>query len=678
MVRPLLPKEEGGTSPSLESLLPSPIRVAKRRCVSSACIPCRKRKSKCDGIAPACSTCTAVYQTPCQYDIDGDHRRKGALKRDIEQLKEKNDSLGNIIANIRSAPESQLEDIIRHIRSNGSMGEIAKTIKENGPLPDPVTIPMERDLSTIMAKLRKGDDDVEMGSGSASPPVLNDGVRRTKKDWTRVTSDRRFVSDIMSNYFTWSHPVYPLFSKACLLSDMYRNRCKYCSSLLINAILSIGCHYSNRREAYEDPKDPTTAGGHFFKEAKILLDELEKPCITAVQALALLSVREAGRGRDSQGWMYSGRAFRMALDLGMHLTPPPGKVSVTELEVRKITFWGLFALDKVWSMHFGRVPELSPSIIDLGVPNPIGEFEAEVWRPYPPNLDDPTEPSKIYSIAAKFVDISVVLGEILQAFYLPKERMTSKRLVDIYMRLKQVQRQLLGYSPSEKSQASILVLHMFYHATVLMLFRPFMNTPVPSLGDTTRNLCLAAATEIISLVSVYRNIYTLRRISMLVPNLILSACTIFILGLPDKLQQAKLDQGILDLREIGNCWPVCHQNLQIIQDLSKKWNVSLPEGTKQAMCMVVTVQPSRTSRSPPGFKPSAAMPWSDPSIQQAFDEYTKEENSQSPGQSMSAIDYLGCQTQEWNPLNPDEFIRDCIMEFPAGSSGSSGSGEWSV
>jgi hypothetical protein len=35
----------------------------KRRCVSTACIACRRRKSKCDGNTPSCAACASVYGT---------------------------------------------------------------------------------------------------------------------------------------------------------------------------------------------------------------------------------------------------------------------------------------------------------------------------------------------------------------------------------------------------------------------------------------------------------------------------------------------------------------------------------------------------------------------------------------------------------------------------------------
>lgn len=154
-------------------------------------------------------------------------------------------------------------------------------------------------------------------------------------------------------YFTWYHPIYVLLSKSCFISDMTRERIKYCSPLLVNAMFAISSHFSGRLSARADPADPSTVGDHFFTEAKqLLLTEEMHPSITLVQALMMMSLREVGCGRDSTGWMYIGRAVHAALDLGLHL-PVTGtgddaqnRFTPTETEVRKITFWGLFFVDK--------------------------------------------------------------------------------------------------------------------------------------------------------------------------------------------------------------------------------------------------------------------------------------------------------------------------------------------
>ena len=145
-----------------------------------------------------------------------------------------------------------------------------------------------------------------------------------------------------------------------------------CSSDL-NAMLALGCHFTAWRRARADPDNSATAGDHFFQasrlvvcafsrqllthrqEAKRLImehDEHEKPRLTTVQALALMSVREAGCGREAKGWVYSGMSFRMACDLGLNLDSGTlsgsrdSSLNGEEVDARRITFWGCFLFDK--------------------------------------------------------------------------------------------------------------------------------------------------------------------------------------------------------------------------------------------------------------------------------------------------------------------------------------------
>jgi hypothetical protein len=87
------------------------------------------------------------------------------------------------------------------------------------------------------------------------------------------------------------------------------------------------------------------------QEAKRLImvnEEFEKPKLANVQALALMSVREAGCGRESRGWVYSGMSFRMACDLGLNLQidSAGSGLDADEMDARRITFWGCFLFDK--------------------------------------------------------------------------------------------------------------------------------------------------------------------------------------------------------------------------------------------------------------------------------------------------------------------------------------------
>lgn len=180
----------------------------------------------------------------------------------------------------------------------------------------------------------------------------NDQIQAVSR-WTQVTDVDSLISHLMTMYFTWHYPFFTILSKDLFYRDYIRGvPSSYCSALLVNAILALGCHFSSWPGAFDDPKDLATAGNHFFKEAKRLVlenDEHENAKLCTVQAFALMSVREAGCGREGKGWVYSGLSFRMAFDLGLNLDSKSlGAHSLgdEEIDARRITFWGCYLIDK--------------------------------------------------------------------------------------------------------------------------------------------------------------------------------------------------------------------------------------------------------------------------------------------------------------------------------------------
>ena len=133
-----------------------------------------------------------------------------------------------------------------------------------------------------------------------------------------------------------------MFSRDHFLHDFRSGQTGHCSRILANAIAAFACSYSDRLAALADPYDPSTAGDQFFAEAKRLLDLDEKPSLTMVQALGIMSFRETSHGRDSNGYQYTGRCLRVALEMGLHLSVMSSSLSPQEYEARKITFWGVF------------------------------------------------------------------------------------------------------------------------------------------------------------------------------------------------------------------------------------------------------------------------------------------------------------------------------------------------
>ena len=266
-------------------------------------------------------------------------------------MKGQNDALGIIVASIRSSTDAEVAEIVQQIRADEDLDSIAESLKKNVTLLERSGAKSaEGELSNMIGRPSMDELGVVKHYGHTSNlSLVSDGERapmylQTSEVWTTVTADAELVDHLLNMYFCWAHPYYVVFSKELFLDDMANGRSKYCSPLMVNALLSFACVYSDRQDAREDPSDPRTAGDQFFAEAKRLLNEDESSNLTTVQALALMGLREASCSRDSSGFQYAGRCIRMLIELGLHLSfaSASDKISSTELEARRITFWGCF------------------------------------------------------------------------------------------------------------------------------------------------------------------------------------------------------------------------------------------------------------------------------------------------------------------------------------------------
>lgn len=232
----------------------------------------------------------------------------------------------------------------------------------------------ESQLSSKMGELRM-DDGSRRYIGATSNLIYLGSSEQSEDDnelfmqqkdpvtsWTTVTHNPEVIMHLLNMYFTWHYTFFTTLSKDLFFRDFMMGKSpsssrrkgkeEHCTPLLVNAMLTLGCHFTSHPGARDDPEDPTTAGDHFFREAKRLIvsdDAYEKPNLATVQALALMSVREAGCGRESKGWVYSGISFRMACDLGLNYRHnPQDNISLSEEEedARRVTFWGCFLFDK--------------------------------------------------------------------------------------------------------------------------------------------------------------------------------------------------------------------------------------------------------------------------------------------------------------------------------------------
>ncbi|KAF2083165.1 hypothetical protein K490DRAFT_76754 [Saccharata proteae CBS 121410] len=611
---------------------------AKRRCVSTACIACRRRKSKCDGNTPACAACASVYNTECVYDPGSDHRRKGVYKKDIDNLKTRNSTLQTLVHAILNYPEEDVPALVRSIRTCESLDTVAEQIllKEQGfetedddlsPFTSeapPGAPTFETQLSGKMGQLRLEDGSQRYIGGTSNliylgqgPDGDDSGALQSRLDqyqqqenpvtsWTTVTSDPELILHLINMYFTWHYSFFTTLSKSLFYRDFTLGKPpsesgrKYCTPLLVNTMLALGCHFTSLPGARAVRDDSATAGDHFFKEAKRLImenDEHEKPKMTTVQALALMSVREAGCGREAKGWVYSGMSFRMACDLGLNLDCgglSSGRSSgpdEEEEDARRITFWGCFLFDKCWSNYLGRLPQLPTSITTVPKFDVFPVEEADTWSAYTDSgfSQAHSQPSRTRAVALQISALCEISNDLMTSFYNPIDMDKSKgkqaelkKLSELHQRLEAWRRDLpRELEPREGGLPSMLVMHMFFQLLYIHLFRPFLKynqatSPLPA-NVSPRKLCTQAAQSISKLLRLYKRSHGLRQICNIAVYIAHSACTIHLLNLPEKNARRDIIHGVKHLEEIAEGWLCARRTLSILSILATKWQVDLPD-----------------------------------------------------------------------------------------------------
>lgn len=170
-------------------------------------------------------------------------------------------------------------------------------------------------------------------------------IKDTVSTWTCITTDIPLVQNLLALYFCWEYPTFASLSKKHFLKDFHDGTPRYCSPILVNALLALGCHFSTKPIKRATLNEPPASGEHFFKESQRLFClEENHHSLTTVQALGIMSIREASCGRDSESCYYARQSIQLAIDMGLHRIHDEGDED--KFAVQAATFWGAFALDQ--------------------------------------------------------------------------------------------------------------------------------------------------------------------------------------------------------------------------------------------------------------------------------------------------------------------------------------------
>ncbi|KAM3498021.1 hypothetical protein MY10362_008646 [Beauveria mimosiformis] len=561
---------------------------SRRRRAPAACSFCRRRKIKCNGQRPVCLNC-ATYGEECFFEPVSEPAKEAGRARHVREksqsqrprqkpaarnlaerqatahVEEQDGEGSQARASIEAAESSQGE-------AGDDAGSVEGAAMGAQPSPDPRvsriitsangissyhgrtsalfedSIPERQPAGDVQPRMP--DDWIERGlvaEAARQNQMEQLNYRNGKLDFDGIPPD--LGMHLLSLHWNRQHHSFLVTYRPAFMRDMACSG-PYFSKLLLNAIYFGAAKFSPRLEVRKDPGDVRTAGWQFRQRVRTLLGEaLDRSDMTTIQALLVMTNSLFALGDErSAAWLYSGLAFRMITDLGVHVDLSNSRRFTDEdLEIRRRVFWGAFVVDKIQSLYQGRPVSLKES--DALVPIRFLDVfeELEPWTPFAyseSRSDFEVTPAYSTSTFASLCRLSLVMSDILSTIYTERSsdqspsKLAGER-IRLHEKLRDWEESLPSHLEIDATKLCqrqfppphVFSLHAMHHVLVILLHRPFVADG--HLYSTSRQIsvdsfmkCASAASAIVQLLRAYHAAFSIRRAPYLISYATYVAATI--------------------------------------------------------------------------------------------------------------------------------------------------------
>ncbi|KAK8077512.1 hypothetical protein PG996_003682 [Apiospora saccharicola] len=383
---------------------------------------------------------------------------------------------------------------------------------------------------------------------------------------------------LMSTFFKEQYSYHMCVYREFFLRDYDTGVGRYYSDVLLFAICAIGAL------ATGDASMSPVSEAFSSQAESMVYASLDRPDLTLLQALILLSSHAIGHGKASKGWLFLGIALRITHEMGLHLDPnnwsseEPSESQI-DREILRRVYWAAFNSDKQISMYFGRPPALYPHESDV---------RNTIRIPYPEDWQGLLDIYIAKDVAATAYEDGIALSGsfiyrvelykivhtmITDLFENRRHNANSAVLAATAQRIHVQLNKWLATLPSKlywnqwsngQVQPFVLHLHMVFHTAMIILHRPPRNLygrPGISKSDDVE-ICYESLHAIIRLLRSYSRYYKYSALPLdFVHTLSVAAGTVLMrISLedmpPDDSSIAKSMETILDaMDKIKHTWP---------------------------------------------------------------------------------------------------------------------------
>ncbi|KAL2067518.1 hypothetical protein VTL71DRAFT_1943 [Oculimacula yallundae] len=466
---------------------PSSLPPAKRPRKKVACQRCHYQKIKCSGDQPCTKCLQSGFQDDCQYQARD--RKITVSQSYIDQLLAENDRL-------KSRPESPARDILPEVdnrrvedhadpdqsRRNPIVGEQA-WFQQHDPIGAPIYLG-EAACTAFATRLRR----FLTGNAAAvhiprtqymSEEALSE-LSTQNVEWPSFTH----ATLLLKVAFHQAGRVYHMMCRKSTfeaLKDTYEtrnfdspvNKCKFFT------LFALGEVYSTR--SYSSTGQ--VPGVNYYAKSLALIQILpERPTITHIENLLLLSLFSYSLNRRHHAFLLIGSAMRHALVIGMnHNIGPSQIIDPVEREHRVRIWWTIYIFDRMWGSK-------------MGIPNSILDEDIHVDMPttiFPKELHDSQFPDTEYATAS--INLAKIAGEAITKTYSRKKYKETflQRVQQLLKSLKAWVETLPEHLRLNSEDSGlinpkyIISLHLSFNQIVILTTRPMLLRVLTQMSNHT-------------------------------------------------------------------------------------------------------------------------------------------------------------------------------------------------
>ncbi|KAI1417601.1 hypothetical protein F5Y13DRAFT_151386 [Hypoxylon sp. FL1857] len=513
---PILPALPPGQDP--ESFSRS---ASKRPSVNIACESCRKSKSRCDGARPACSTCVKRGRA-CIYSERRDAASSAtelvellkSLPEDqalglLASLREKGDATsvlsefkGMPDASGRVRPDIESELKAKYKNAYPPLEHIVPSVLAASNLlkSDFGVISSDKDVHHDIQQTQVGRSDIDRNmaspididsavshfrsplSSGQGPDYFDNRLRGLKIGfWTDIEITDEFAAQVISLYLRTDHPLLGLFDPDVFITDLVSQQASFCSRFLLHSLMYLGCQMYS---AFD--KSASKLAREFSQEAERLWEvERTRDSYLTMAGAVLLSLSLMGNGKDHAVLTYAKEAAEMGIRLGLFDDEAAGKrIEVEQSKEQKTAScyaaWSVFNWKTLVSLFYRQPGSGGPMILPR-VPIPGNQSFTAQDAPIPQTTSSVGE-ALLGNTFPALCNFWRIIHGALWIYYPGADSPPDRFKLDI---AENKFRELItwaGFLPSfllrrKDSPHHVAVFHIWFHAAVLDIFRPFIKKP---------------------------------------------------------------------------------------------------------------------------------------------------------------------------------------------------------